>query len=97
MHRVFQLTFDTQLEAEDWTQKINLVLSKQINIQPYTKRVKMQLQHLNMAGCEVAVSFIQKQISKKLYEMQSLLLQKQKLINENAVEMEKIDLMSLNR
>ena len=58
MHRMFDLSFETQEEMEDWIKKINIVLSKQVLVLPYATKVKMQNQTLSTASCEVAVTSI---------------------------------------
>jgi hypothetical protein len=42
IHRLFQLTFESETEMQDWIQKINVVLSKQVLIETYSKRYKRQ-------------------------------------------------------
>ena len=73
LHRVFQLTFDSEAEMQDWMYKINLVLSKQVLIETYTQRLKRQRQFVASSCSEEAVLSTQAKIKRKLKEVQSLL------------------------
>lgn len=68
-HRTFELTFDTPQEMEEWVKTINLVLSKQIQMVPYQKRLKAQRELLGQSSTDLAIQAVQAKLAKKLKDV----------------------------
>jgi hypothetical protein len=76
---------------ESWISKLNIVLSKTVLVQPYSKRVKILRQQLGLIDSEVAVQTAHNQIQKRLHQLKNLLDTKRKLLTEHQIELEKVD------